>query len=96
MSIRIVRPVVSIVNHRDGSSTYTVTAPNWLCDYERYGASNELKDTRKRAKSFAKEFDRLASEIESGSVRPFGIMRMFVQRNLFNSVRKLTIDPTLI
>ena len=96
MSIRIVRPVVSIVSHRDGSSTYSVTAPDWVCDYERFGASDDVKDTRKRAKAFSKEFDRLASEIESGQSRPFGIMRMFVQRSLFNSVRKLTIDPALI
>ena len=96
MSIRIVRPVVNIVRFGDGRSTYNVTSPGWSNEYQRRTSFNDVKETKKRAKEFAKHFNTLASKIEDTTDGPYPIMRMFVQRNLFNSVRKLTIDPALI
>ena len=93
---RIVRPVVSIVNFGDGRSTYSVTSPGWSNEYQRRYTSPDVNTTKKLAKTFTKHFDELANKIENGTDRPYGIMRMFVQRNLFNSVRKLSIDPSTI
>ncbi len=93
---RIVRPVVSIVRFGDGRSTYSVSSPGWNNEYQRRVSSGDLGATKKHAKTFGEHFDELAGKIENGTDRPYGIMRMFVQRGLFNSVRKLSIDPTLI
>ena len=93
---RIVRPVVSIVRFGDGRSTYSVTSPGWSNEYQRRVASYNIKATKLRARLFAKHFDLLASKSEDATDRPYGIMRMFVQRGVFNSVRKLTIDPNTI
>ncbi len=93
---RIVRPVVSIVRFGDGRSTYSVSSPGWSNEYQRRFTLNDLGTTKKHAKTFGKHFDELANKIENGTDRPYGIMRMFVQRGLFNSVRKLSIDPNTI
>ena len=96
MSIRIVRPVVSIVRLGDGRSTYSVSSPGWSNEYQRRFVLDDLATTKKHAKTFGKHFDELATKIENETDRPYGIMRMFVQRGIFNSVRKLTIDTTTI
>ncbi len=93
---RIIRPVISIVRFGDGRSTYSVTSPGWSNEYQRRVSSGDISDTEKYAKTFGKHFDDLANKIENGTDRPYGIMRMFVQRGLFNSVRKLSIDPSTI
>ena len=93
---RIVRPVVSIVRFANGYSTYSVTSPGWSNEYQRKVTHESLSITKQKAKTFTKYFDRLATDIERGTERPFGIMKMFVQRGVFSSVRKLTIDPNTI
>ena len=93
---RIVRPVVSIVRFGDGKSTYSVTSPGWNNEYQRRFTLNDLSTTKKHAKTFGEHFDELANKIENGTDRPYGIMRMFVQNGIFNSVRKLTIDTNTI
>ena len=93
---KIIRPVVSIVRFGDGRSTYSVTSPGWNNEYQRRVSFDDPKATEKRAKEFGKHFDELAGKIENATDRPYGIMRMFVQRGIFNSVRKLTIDTSTI
>ena len=93
---RIVRPVVSIVRFGDGRSTYSVTSPSWNNEYQRRLSHDSLSTTKQKAKAFTKYFDKLAYQIEIGDQRPYGIMKMFVQHGVFNSVRKLTIDPNTI
>ena len=96
MSIRIVRPVVSIVNFRNGHSTYSVTSPEWSNEYQRKVTHESIDITKEKAKTFAKHFDKLATEIECEDQRPYGIMQMFVQNGVFNSVRKLSVDTNTI
>ena len=93
---KIVRPVVSIVRFGDGRSTYSVTSPGWNNEYQRRVSSDNVKATKKFAETFGEHFNTLATKIENGTDRPYGIMRMFVQRGIFNSVRKLTIDLNTI
>ena len=96
MSIRIVRPVVSIVKLSNGHSTYSVTSPEWANEYHRRRTYDDLITTKQMASEFGKYFDKYATAIERGDERPYGIMRMFVQNGVFNSVRKLNIDLNTI
>ena len=93
MAINIARPTVSIIRLPSGKTTYTVTCDHWAVEYGRLRFENEEKDTKKHMKRFEKEFDVLATQIETGLVSPFNIMGSLVQNGLFRSKRKLTFDP---
>ncbi len=93
---KIVRPVVSIVHFGMNRTTYSVTSPGWSNEYQRRKTFNNIHETKKIAKVFVEYFDSLAIEIESGKERPYGIMRMFVQHGVFNSVRKLNVNTDTI
>jgi len=93
--MHIERPTLTRVHYANGDTSYSISTPSWSNEYIRNARFGDVRETGKRGKEFLKEFNRLADEIERTN-RPHNIMRPFVQRNLFKSVRKLNVDVTTI
>ena len=79
------RPTVSIEHNLTGGTTYCVRHGASNVEYVRIGWSDDPKRTNRLVKGFKAEFDRLATEIESGEKRPYHLMQMFVQNGMFRT-----------
>jgi hypothetical protein len=79
------RPSVTIEHNNNGGSTYVVRHGESPVEYVRLGWAQDEKSIMKLAKSFTKEFDRLAAEIEEGNVKPYFIMKMMADNGLFRT-----------
>jgi hypothetical protein len=80
---KIGRPTVEIEHNLTGGTTYCVRHGQSNKEYVRLGWSNDLKKTTRLVNGFEAEFERLATEIESGEKPPYHIMRMFTDNGMF-------------
>ena len=84
----IERPVITIESLPNGDTTYKLSCQTWDLDYWRNANWSNPSDTRKKMKSFEKEFDAQASELEATNTRRY-IMGAFVDNGVFFTKRAL-------
>lgn len=86
--IKIERPTVSRVQRSEDRFTYEVTCKHWQNSYTRNGSGSK-KSVEVLMKKFEQSFDKEATMIENGEVRPHNIMKDLVDNNLFRRIRKI-------
>ena len=90
-SIKVSRPIVDIKSSPSGKKfTYMISSPNWAIEYLNLENFNCYEDAIVASEIFVQSFDREATQIEDGTIRPYMIMPTLVEHNLFKKRDKLS------
>jgi|TARA_R110000823_G_scaffold11710_5_gene39557 hypothetical protein len=89
--IKVSRPMVDIKSSPSGKKfTFMISSPNWAIEYLNLETFPCYEDAIVASEIFTNNFDKEATEIEKGTIRPYMIMPTLVEHGLFKKRDKLS------
>ena len=71
-----------------------ISSPNWAIEYLNLETFPSHEDAVKASEIFVRNFNKEATEIEDGTIRPYMIMPTLVEHGLFKKRDKLSSNFT--